>query len=392
MLLGEVGGPTGKWNVHLKGAGKTSYYRFGDGKAVLRSTIREYLCSEEMYGLGVSTTRALSIFSSEEPVYRKQPEKAAMLIRLARSHVRFGSFEYFHHTQNTACVKKLADYIITQHLPELKKSDNRYLEMFRYTVHKTAKLIAQWQAIGFSHGVINTDNMPIVGETMDYGPFGFLDNYNPNFICNHSDTSGRCSFKQQPTVGLWNCNAPANALTSLLPPEQLMTVLKEYEPLFFGALLELYRNKLGLLDPRLNDQDLIDELLEILEDDKVDYAIFFRRLCFLGEKSGYKNLEDLFTHRNKFNQWIGKYQNRLGLERVGNSARKSKLINSNPKYIFRNYMAEIAIRKAEDEKDYSEINRMLRLLQSPYDEHLDCEEYTKIPPKWSEEISVSCSS
>jgi len=393
LLLGEAKGPTGKWDVHLKGSGKTPYSRFGDGRAVLRSTIREYLCSEAMHALGVSTTRALSIFSGEETVQRERPEKAAMLIRLARSHIRFGSFEYFHHTQKMACVKKLAEHVIESHFPELKGSANQYLEMFRCSVHRTAKLIAQWQSVGFAHGVMNTDNMSIIGETMDYGPFGFMDNYNPDFICNHSDTSGRYSFKKQPAVGLWNCNALANALTSLVPTEQLIAVLKEYKPLFIQTLLELHRLKLGLQTSNTNDQSLIDELLKILEDNQIDYTIFFRRLCFYNKtKDGRKILENLFIHRDQLDQWMQKYQQRLSSETISPSDRTVKMASVNPKYIFRNYMAEIAIRKAEDEKDYTEISRMLKLLQSPYDEHPDCEEYAKNPPKWSGQLSVSCSS
>jgi uncharacterized protein YdiU (UPF0061 family) len=235
--------------------------------------------------------------------------------------------------------------------------------------------------------------MSIIGETMDYGPFGFMDDYNPDFICNHSDTSGRYSFKKQPAIGLWNCNALANALTSLVPTEELIIVLKEYKPLFIQTLLKLYRLKLGLQTSKPNDQKLIDELLKLLEDNQIDYTIFFRRLCFYDKsKDDCEILESLFIHREKFNQWMQEYQERLSVETTGSRDRAVKMASVNPKYIFRNYMAEIAIRKAEDEEDYTEITRMLKLLQSPYDDHPDCEEYAKNPPKWSSQISVSCSS
>lgn len=427
LLLGEVEGPKGKWDIHLKGAGSTPYSRSGDGRAVLRSSIREYLCSEAMHGLGIPSTRGLSITIGEEPVYREQIEPAAMLIRLARSHVRFGSFEYFHHTHQPDRVKQLADYVINQHLPELSNSrasdsktsnsqalnpptpnnKNRYLEMFRHTVQSTAKLIAQWQAVGFAHGVMNTDNMSIIGETMDYGPFGFLDAYDPEFICNHSDTGGRYAFKRQPMIGLWNCNALAQALTSLLSVDELKTVLGEYEPLFFETLLELQRQKLGLLEHHADDQALIDTLLNILAENQVDYTIFFRNLCAFDEhsfdessfdknnpekQSNHTSLRNLFLNRDAFDTWAKTYSERLTKENRTTTDRQAAMLKVNPKYVFRNYMAEIAIRKAEDEQDYNEIDRLLKLLQSPFDGHPDCEEYAKHPPVWSQKLSVSCSS
>ena len=394
LLLGEVEGPQGKWDVHLKGAGQTPYSRFGDGRAVLRSSIREYLCSEAMHGLGIATTRALSIAASNEPVYRETTEQAAMLIRLARSHVRFGSFEYFHHRGETGQVQMLADHVIEQHLPELTASDDRYLAMFRHAVHSTARLIAQWQAVGFAHGVMNTDNMSIIGDTLDYGPFGFLDSYNPDFICNHSDHGGRYAFKRQPVIGLWNCNALANALTSLLSVEALTTVLKEYEPLLFDSLLQLHRQKLGLVTTEKNDQSLVDDLLSTMAASNVDHTIFFRKLCDFRENGANDPLRDLFLDRTAFDNWAERYRQRLAREseQISMAERRQAMLKTNPKYVLRNYMAEIAIRKAEDDGDYGEIDRLLRLLQTPFDEHPDCEEYAKHPPAWSQQLSVSCSS
>ncbi|MEH6466481.1 MAG: YdiU family protein [Porticoccus sp.] len=397
LLLGEAKGPEGKWDIHLKGAGKTPYSRFGDGRAVLRSTIREYLCSEAMHGLGIPSTRALSIAISDEPVYRETQETATMLIRLSRSHVRFGSFEYFHHHNKPEAVKRLADYVIEQHLPDFTGKKNCYLEMFRHTVHSTARLIAQWQAIGFAHGVMNTDNMSIIGETMDYGPFGFLDAYNPDYICNHSDTSGRYAFSRQPVIGLWNCNALANALTSLLPVEQLTEALEEYEPLLLSTLLDLQRRKLGLEQQQLDDKILIEDLLNNMAQNQVDYTIFFRQLCYFDENDFDQNtintgLRDLFLDRTACDDWSARYRQRLALEQRTPAGRREAMRQTNPKYVLRNHMAEIAIRKAEDENDYREIDRMLLLVQSPFDEHPECEEYAKHPPAWSQQLNVSCSS
>jgi uncharacterized protein YdiU (UPF0061 family) len=392
LLIGEIEGAMGKWDFYLKGAGKTPYSRFGDGRSVLRSSIREYLCSEAMHALGIETTRALSIFSSEEPVYREKIEHAALLVRLARSHIRFGSFEYFHHTHQYKCIKKLAEHIIEQHLPIFKKSEDRYSQMFRFIVPKTAKTIAKWQSVGFSHGVMNTDNMSILGETLDYGPFGFMDNYDSNFVCNHSDSYGRYSFKNQPGIGLWNCNALASALTSLIDNEQLKSILEEYQPIFTVTLLQLYRQKLGLEIKKGTDQNLIDELLKILEIYQVDYTIFFRRLCFFKPNGNHQHLKQLLIKQNELDDWINQYQKRLTAEPQNDDERKKKMVKHNPKYILRNYMAEIAIQKAETNKDYSEISRMLKLLQSPYDENPECEEYARHPPEWSKEISINCSS
>ncbi|TNE75869.1 MAG: YdiU family protein [Gammaproteobacteria bacterium] len=392
LLLGEVVGPEGKWDIHLKGAGQTPYSRFGDGRAVLRSTIREYLCSEAMHGLGIATTRALSITASDEPVMRERVEQAAMLIRLARSHVRFGSFEYFHHQRRPEQVQVLADHVIQQHLPELTDREDRYVEMFRHAVHSTARLIAHWQVVGFAHGVMNTDNMSIIGDTLDYGPFGFLDNYDPDFICNHSDVGGRYAFKRQPVIGLWNLNALANALTSLIEVEDLKTVLEEYEQLFLDTQLQLQRQKLGLADAEEQDQVLIDDLLAYLARNNVDYTIFFRSLCDFQESGPNDRLRDLFLNRSDFDSWAPRYRQRLSRETCNADERRSAMRRTNPKYVLRNYMAEIAIRKAQDDRDYSEIDRLLNVLQRPFDEHPDCEEYARHPPAWSQDLSVSCSS
>jgi uncharacterized protein YdiU (UPF0061 family) len=195
ILLGEVKTDANrKWDLQLKGGGLTLYSRDGDGRAVLRSTIREYLCSEAMHGLGIPTTRALCITGSNDEVYREKIETGAMLLRMAPSHVRFGSFEYFYYRQQLDDLKTLADYVVTGHFPHLVNKENPYLSLLKEVINSTAKLIAQWQSVGFAHGVMNTDNMSILGLTLDYGPYGFLDNYDPGYICNHSDHHGRYAF------------------------------------------------------------------------------------------------------------------------------------------------------------------------------------------------------
>src|SRR5579885_2905453 len=245
ILLGEVRNQDGaSWDLHLKGAGLTPFSRDGDGRAVLRSTIREYLCGEAMHGLGIPTTRALCIIGSEEKVWRESIETGAMLVRLSPTHVRFGSFEVFYYRRQFEHLARLAEYVIGEHFPHLAGRSNRYAELFADVVAWTARLIARWQAVGFAHGVMNTDNMSILGLTLDYGPFGFMDEYDPGFICNHSDHHGRYAFDRQPSIGLWNLSCLAQALLPLAPKEALKAALESYEPTLNRLYLDLMRAKL----------------------------------------------------------------------------------------------------------------------------------------------------
>jgi len=395
MTLGElsvVDIKTGKpqlWDIQLKGAGATPYSRFADGRAVLRSSIREYLCSEAMHSLGIATTRALCLVNSDTSVYREDVESAATVCRVARSHIRFGSFEHFHYRNQPDSVKAMADYVIARHFPQWIEDDLRYANLITRTVTKTAKMIAQWQAEGFAHGVMNTDNMSILGDTIDYGPFGFLDVYNPDFICNHSDANGRYSFKNQPSVGLWNLNALATSFMSLLPSEALVTALKNYEPTFLQYYRQLMARKLGLEAYRDGDESLINQLLTLMEENQVDYSLFFRQLCYFS--NSHRNVRDMFVDRSAFDDWATLYVQRLSQQQSSDQDRSATMLETNPKYILRNYMAQAAIEKAE-QGDYSEVNLLLEVLQSPFAEHPEAEHYAGLPPDWAETISVSCSS
>ncbi len=395
MTLGElsvVDIKTGKpqlWDIQLKGAGATPYSRFADGRAVLRSSIREYLCSEAMHSLGIATTRALCLVNSDTSVYREDVESAATVCRVARSHIRFGSFEHFHYRNQPDSVKAMADYVIARHFPQWIEDDLRYANLITRTVTKTAKMIAQWQAEGFAHGVMNTDNMSILGDTIDYGPFGFLDVYNPDFICNHSDANGRYSFKNQPSVGLWNLNALATSFMSLLPSEALVTALKNYEPTFLQHYRQLMARKLGLEAYRDGDESLINQLLTLMEENQVDYSLFFRQLCYFS--NSHRNVRDMFVDRSAFDDWATLYVQRLSQQQSSDQDRSATMLETNPKYILRNYMAQAAIEKAE-QGDYSEVNLLLEVLQSPFAEHPKAEHYAGLPPDWAETISVSCSS
>jgi serine/tyrosine/threonine adenylyltransferase len=394
MTLGElpVTGADGKielWDLQLKGAGPTPYSRFADGRAVLRSSIREYLCSEAMHGLGIASTRALCLLDSKTRIYREDVESGAIVCRVARSHIRFGSFEHFHYRNQPEGVAALADYVIDRHFPEWAAEHNRYLKLFTQTVENTAKMIAQWQAVGFSHGVMNTDNMSILGDTLDYGPFGFLDSYNPNFICNHSDSHGRYSFKNQPSVGLWNLNALATSLMSLLSSDELIAVLKTYEPHYLTHYRALMAAKLGLLEYRDDDEQLLNSLLELLQKNALDYSLFFRQLCTFSATD--QSVRDHFIDRDAFDLWAEQYLQRLVQQPLTDQQRCAKMLRTNPKYVLRNYMAQAAIEKAQ-QGDYSEVNLLLRVLQNPFDEHPEAEKYAGLPPDWADHISVSCSS
>jgi len=391
MTLGELpaGDSSAIWDIQLKGAGPTPYSRFADGRAVLRSSIREYLCSEAMHGLGIATTRALCLVDSKSQVYREEIESGATVCRVAQSHIRFGSFEHFHYRNQPESVKALADYVIQRNFPEWAEADNKYYLMFKNCVMKTAKMIAQWQSVGFNHGVMNTDNMSIIGDTIDYGPFGFLDTYDPDHICNHSDTNGRYSFKNQPSVGLWNLNALATSLTSLIDNEDLISALKQYEPEFLDQFRHIMAGKIGLEEYRHDDEQLINQLLELLQINNVDYSIFFRALSAFSDDN--QSIRDQFVDREGFDAWAEKYSTRLAQQNLTDQQRQQSMNALNPKYVLRNYIAQAAIDAAK-QGDYSEVHLMLNVLQSPFEEHPQAEKYAGLPPNWADQLSVSCSS
>ena len=394
ILLGEVRNERGeKWDLQLKGAGLTPFSREGDGRAVLRSTIREYLCSEAMHGLGIPTTRALCIVGSDHKVYREQVETGAMLVRMAPSHVRFGTFEIYYYRKQHEQLKFLADYVIANHFPHLADGSDKYARFFSEVVERTAKLIAQWQAVGWAHGVMNTDNMSIHGITLDYGPFGFMDDYDPGFICNHSDHNGRYAFNQQPFIGLWNLSCLAQALLPLAQKEDLKAALDRYTPFCEEQYMDLMRAKFGFIETKEEDASLIQDLLALMHLHHVDYTSFFRALSLFqtGSASLNESLRDFFLDRESFDKWARRYEDRLREERSRDEDRLVRMNRVNPKYVLRNYLAQAAIEKAQN-KDYSEIERLLTLLQNPYSDQPGMDTYATPPPNWGKHLAVSCSS
>ncbi|HEV2799077.1 MAG TPA: YdiU family protein [Pyrinomonadaceae bacterium] len=395
ILLGEVrNAPGAKWDLHLKGAGQTPYSRGFDGRAVLRSTIREYLCGEAMHALRIPTSRALCIVGSNEPVRRERVETAAALVRMAESHVRFGTFEVFYYRRQPERVRELADYVIAKFFPELAAGEDKYRQFLVEVTRRTARLIAKWQAVGFAHGVMNTDNMSILGLTLDYGPFGFLDDYQAGFICNHSDYSGRYAFDQQPAVGLWNVSRLAQALVGLLTVEEATEALEIYQPEFAAHYGELMRAKLGLTTEQEDDAALLLGLFELLEANGVDYTNFFRRLGNFRTETGapHEELRDMFVDPSAFDAWAVRYRTRLHAEQSADAARKERMDAVNPKYVLRNYLAQNAIEAAVERRDYAEIDRLLEVLSTPFAEQPGREAYAESPPDWGKRLAVSCSS
>lgn len=394
MLLGEVRNSLGEhWDVQLKGAGPTPFSRRGDGRAVLRSSIREYLCSEAMHNLGIPTSRALCIVGSDEEIYRESVETAAVITRLAPSHVRFGSFEVFYYRQQYEQLTLLADYVIAKHFPHLTQTPDKYTQFLNEVVTRTATLMAKWQAVGFAHGVMNSDNMSIVGLTLDYGPFGFMESYDPGYICNHSDPTGRYGYDQQPHIGLWNLACLAQALTPIIPMQEAEAALARYESIYAEHHLALMREKLGLTQASDEDIPFIENLLQIMHANQMDYTHLFRGLGNFASAPNMNNatLRDQFIDRLAFDAWAESYRIRLQSEPGTDAERKTRMDKVNPKYILRNYLAQNAISKAE-QHDFSEIEHLLRLLQRPFDEQLEMEAYAAATPDWAKGIEVSCSS
>ncbi|MBA7873113.1 MULTISPECIES: protein adenylyltransferase SelO [unclassified Citrobacter] len=390
ILLGEqqlADGSTCDW--HLKGAGLTPYSRMGDGRAVLRSTIRESLASEAMHYLGIPTTRALSIVTSDTPVYRETVESGAMLIRVAQSHMRFGHFEHFYYRREPEKVRQLADFAIRYYWPQWQEEADKYQLWFNDVVTRTATLVADWQAVGFAHGVMNTDNMSILGLTMDYGPFGFLDDYVPDFICNHSDNQGRYSFDNQPAAALWNLQRLAQTLSPFIPVEALNDALDSYQLALLTRYGQRMRQKLGFFSEQKNDNELLSELFNLMARERSDYTRTFRMLSQTEQHSAQSPLRDEFIDRAAFDDWFTRYRSRLQQDNIADADRQTQMKAANPAMVLRNWLAQRVINQAE-QGDYAELHRLHEALRTPFVDRDD--DYVSRPPDWGKRLEVSCSS
>ena len=384
--LGKINGQ----NLQLKGSGLTLYSRLGDGRAVLRSSIREYLMSEAMHGLGIETSRALALIGSDTDVAREQWEKGAIVLRLSPTWVRFGTFEYFNAAGEYDKLKELADYVIDESFSYLKESEDIYLKMYAEIVKNTATTIAKWQSVGFNHGVMNTDNMSIDGRTIDYGPFAFLDDYDPHYVCNHTDRLGLYSFSSQPGRAHWNLDMLARTLSPIIDYDLSEDVLDDlfwstYEKVF----LEIMHEKMGLFTQQDDDKELAQGMIRALANATVDYTEFFRKLSrFNGNKS---DVLDICVNRRPLDAWLDRYIKRLEKEALSADARHEKMLSVNPKYILKNHILQEAIDKAK-EHDFEMVNELLKVALAPFDEHPELEHLCKPTPVSAKNIKLSCSS
>lgn len=403
ITLGDMVNARGQvYDIQLKGAGKTPYSRFADGRAVLRSTIREYLGSEALAGLGIPTTRALAIVGSDAPVYRETVETSAILTRVAPSLVRFGSFEMLFYDRRFDDLAPLADEVIRHHHPEIAAIEDdheRYQAWVARVIELTASLVADWQAVGFCHGVLNTDNMSVLGLTLDYGPFGFMDSFDPDWICNHTDEGGRYTYNQQPAIGLWNLGRFVQAILPLLAEEPEAAVeigqnlLEDYRGAYDRAYQARMRAKLGLGEAAEGDAELVASLLRLMARDGADFTRSFRALSEVSAapSATAAPFVDEFVDRQGAEAWLAEWRARLGQTDADDHARRIRMCLVNPKYILRNYLAQHAIERAEN-GDYSEIERLHAILRRPFDEQPEHADYARLPPDWARGLVLSCSS
>ncbi|MDD2791261.1 MAG: YdiU family protein [Sulfurimonas sp.] len=384
--LGKVNG----WNLQLKGSGQTLYSRQGDGRAVLRSSIREYLMSEAMHGLGIATSRAIALIGSDTDVARERWEKGAIVLRLSPTWVRFGTFEYFNLKGRHEKLQALADYVIDESFPHLKNAEGIYLKMYEEIIKNTATTLAGWQSVGFNHGVMNTDNMCIDGRTIDYGPFAFLDDYDAEYICNHTDQEGRYSFKNQPGIAHWNLAQLAKALSPIINYEDAQGALdRDFGATYEAKYLSLMFAKMGLYESDAKDVELLKWLLGSLQSATIDYSAFFRKLSRYDGKRA--DILDSCVYRAELDEWLSAYELRLSKEKLSTQERHTKMLAVNPKYILKNHILQEAIEEAKL-GSFSMIEDLLQVAHAPFDEHEELEYLSKPTPMKAKNIKLSCSS
>ncbi|MDX1343562.1 MAG: YdiU family protein [Reinekea sp.] len=388
LLLGEWTDPNRQvWEMHLKGAGKTPYSRFGDGRAVLRSSIREFLGSEAMHALGIATTRALALVGSSERVYRETVEPGATLLRLTHSHVRFGHFEWLAFSNQPDQLQILVDYVIRHHYPQCADADDPVVALLEQVVANTAVLIAGWQAYGFVHGVMNTDNMSILGETFDYGPYAFMDATKMNAVFNHTDETGRYAFNQQPAVGLWNLQRLAQALSVLTDPHALAAPLREYADLQRDAYHGLLNRRLGGSNEAPLDSALLDEWISLLAAEQKDFHLFFRALADR-PLSEWVALGDEFVDRARFLTWCEAVSSRVIQD---DTARQHQMQQTNPVTVARTHHLQAVI-EAAHQGDFKPFESLFAALQSPFEVRPEWATWAQPPDDPHAHVELSCSS
>lgn len=401
-LLGEVATPGGRAELQLKGAGRTPYSRGADGRAVLRSSLREYVASEAMHHLGVPTTRALALVASPLPVRREQMEPAAVVLRVAPSFIRFGHFEHFAHRGQMAELQALTRFVIDAYYPELAASSEPLLDLLRAVALRTARLMAHWQALGFTHGVMNTDNFSILGLTIDYGPYGFVDAYEPLYVPNHSDERGRYALGRQPAVGLWNVQALAAALAQALPASAhpaLHDAVVGYEAEFLRAQRGHLLAKLGLpADTQADDSvdadlQLAADWLRLMASARADHTLAWRHLADALSDAQPTALLALYPseHHTALTAWLARWRARHAREAGPAAQRQQAMRRSNPRLVPRGHLLQTAITAAEA-GDNAPLQRLMAALTRPYDDDPASTDLALPPPAWAQGIMLSCSS
>ncbi len=389
-------GSINSWHLQTKGSGLTKYSRQGDGRAVLRSSIREYIISEAMYALDIPTTRALALIGSQHDVYRNmwEAEKGAIVLRVSPSWIRIGTFEFFARTKNSKeNLLNLADFVIKENYAHLLNEENKYQKVFYELVDKTAVLLAKWQVYGFMHGVMNTDNMSIAGVTIDYGPFSFMDYFEKHCICNHTDVEGRYSYNNQPFIAKWNLKVLAYALKQIANLDEMLEYLESFFSQHEKVYLELVCERLGLDSTLSGDRylDLILKLLDTLEKTKIDYNVFFYLLTQLKDYEDISLILDNCIYPAFMKEWFNEYKKAILIDPRSYNQRVEAMKKVNPKYIIKNYMLQEAIQKAQ-EGNFTLVNELLNIAQNPFDEHPAFERYSKPTPINLANIRLSCSS
>lgn len=393
VLLGELVDRAGvRRDLQLKGGGPTPFSRMGDGRAGLGPVLREYVVSEGMAGLGIPTTRALAMVATGESIMRQRVEPGAVLARVAASHVRIGTFEYFRYRGEHETVRALADYVIQRHYPELEQAEQPYRALLETVAEHTANLIAQWLLAGFIHGVMNTDNIALSGETLDYGPCAFMDHYHPATVYSSIDQGGRYAYQQQPQIGQWNLAQFAECLRPLLADDEEASAqaarsgLEAYAIRFNTAYQEGLAAKIGLAEPDEDDIELALDLLKIMAEQGADFTLTFRRLADLSSRPGEADasVRELFSDGGAFDIWVARWRERLARDKRDDAARRAAMYAVNPAYIPRNHRIQQAIDAAEAD-DWQPLEDLLTVVTRPYEDHPGLADYAQ-PPRREEVV------
>jgi uncharacterized protein YdiU (UPF0061 family) len=385
ILLGEVRDAMGqRYDIQLKGSGRTPFSRTGDGRAWLGPVLREYLVSEAMHALGVPTTRALAAVATGESVYREALLPGAVLSRVARSHVRIGTFEYFLARRDTEALAELADYVIDRHYPEARAAQGRYLALLEGVIARQADLVAQWLAVGFIHGVMNTDNMSVAAETIDYGPCAFMDSYDPGQVYSSIDHQGRYAYGNQPRIAQWNLARLAQALLPLIDPDETRAMelaqaaIDAFPGRFEQAFRERFRWKVGLFEAREDDADLINDLLQRMAEAGADFTNTFRALCEAAQGSDTR-VRQLIGGGAAFDGWLSRWQERMAREAMSPAERAAAMRRVSPAVIPRNHRVEATLAAAVS-GDFAPFEELLEVLSDPWSDRPDDDLYT-LPPE-----------